>query len=87
MINSKKKKSTFLSHAPRLPKEHYFLKVPTFRQVVLLVRAKCVEDECGSDTGRGKTVPAATLSTKILTWASLTPNSGLRMARPFKGET
>jgi hypothetical protein len=63
-----------------------FFKVPSFRQVVL-VRAQWAEDECGSDTGRGKPVPPATLSTKILTWAGLIPNPDLRMTRPFTDES
>ena len=62
-------------------------RVRSFRQVVLLVRAQWVEDERGSDTGRRKPVPSATLSTKILTRVGLIPNPGLQMARHFTDET
>jgi len=40
-VSSSKTKNTSVSSALRLPKEHYFLKVPRLRPIVLLVKATC----------------------------------------------
>jgi len=80
----KKNLSTFLSNAPRLPKENCFWKVPRLRPFVL------VKATCGwswwNDTDRGrpitntrrKTCPSTNLANTNLTYTGLGWNPGLR---------